>query len=48
MKQLIVLTAMIALGIAIFSMIAGSDDESLLGTMKSVWNQELQERTRLP
>ncbi len=48
MKQLIVMMAMIVLGIAIFTMIAGSDEQSLFGTMKNVWDQELQERTHLP
>lgn len=48
MKQLIVLMAMIVLGIAIFNLIAGNGEGSLLSSVKSVWSQELRERTRLP
>ncbi len=42
MKQIIIMAAMIALGIAIFRLIAGGDDGSILGVMKGVWEQEIE------
>lgn len=48
MKQIIVMTAMIVLGIAIFSLIAGEDDSSIINVVKGVWEQEIQMRTNAP
>ena len=43
MKQLIVTAALIMLGLAIFGMIAGSDD-SLYSTVRSVWEKQAEHR----
>lgn len=48
MKQLIVMMAMIVLGIAIFNLIAGGDDSSIVSVIKGVWEQEIQMRTSSP
>jgi hypothetical protein len=48
MKQFIVLIAMLALGLAIYGMIAGPDEDSVLSTMKGVWADEIELRTREP
>jgi hypothetical protein len=48
MKQFIILFAMIMLGIAIYGMIAGSDDTSMLSSVKSLWSQEIDLRTKTP
>jgi hypothetical protein len=48
MKQIIVMIAMIALGIALFRVIAGADDGSILSVMKGVWEQEIEMRTGSP
>ncbi|MGI6732836.1 MAG: hypothetical protein ACOX4J_01490 [Anaerovoracaceae bacterium] len=48
MKQIIILSAMIALGIVLFRLISGTDDGSILGVMKGVWEQEIEMRTGLP
>lgn len=48
MKQVIVMLAMILLGIAIFQIVAGEDEDSVLSTMKGVWQQEIQVRTTHP
>ena len=45
MKDLIVLIAMIVLGVAIFNLIAGPDDNSIKSTLNDVWQQELQLKT---
>jgi hypothetical protein len=47
-KQLIVMLAMVMLGIAIFNLIAGEDDSSIISVMKGVWAQEIQMRTSSP
>jgi hypothetical protein len=48
MKQFIVLIAMLALGFAIYGMIAGSGEDSMLSTVKNVWAGEIELRTREP
>jgi hypothetical protein len=48
MKQFIVLFAMILLGIAIYGMIAGPDDASMLSSVKDIWSHEIDLRTRTP
>lgn len=48
MKQLIVMFAMIVLGVTIFNLIAGGDDNSILSVMKGVWEQEILIRTSSP
>ncbi|HPO04273.1 MAG TPA: hypothetical protein PLV37_01995 [Bacillota bacterium] len=48
MKQIIVMVAMIALGIAIFKLVAGGDDGSIIGMMKGIWEQEIEMRTGSP
>ena len=47
-KQIIIMTAMITLGIAIFRLIAGGDDGSIMSVMKGVWEQEIVLRTGSP
>ncbi|HPX71005.1 MAG TPA: hypothetical protein PL035_02485 [Bacillota bacterium] len=44
MKQLIVLTAMILLGIFIFQLIAGRQDGSVFNEVKNVWEMEIEAR----
>lgn len=48
MKQFIVLLAMILLGVALYGLIAGSQEGSLLSTLRSVWSNELVLRTTFP
>ena len=48
MKQLIVMMVMIVLGVAIFNLIAGDDDHSILNVMKGVWKEEIEIRTSYP
>lgn len=48
MKQLIVMAALIVLGIALFNLIAGEDESSIMSIMKDVWEQEIQMRTNSP
>ncbi|MDR2356212.1 MAG: hypothetical protein LBE16_08470 [Clostridiales Family XIII bacterium] len=48
MKQFIVLIAMLALGLAIYSMIAGPGEHSMLSTVKGIWADEIELRTREP
>ncbi|WP_156900433.1 hypothetical protein [Anaerovorax odorimutans] len=48
MKQFIVLCSTILLGIAIFKLIMGESDDSIINTVKEVWQSELVIKTRLP
>jgi hypothetical protein len=48
MKQFIVLVAMLALGLSIYSMVAGPDDDSMLSSVKGIWAGEIELRTREP
>ncbi len=48
MKQIIVMTATILLGVAIFHMIMGPQDDSVYSGVKSVWHQEIDIRTKSP
>jgi hypothetical protein len=48
MKQFIVLIAMLALGLAIYGMIAGPSEHSMLATVKGIWAEEIDLRTREP
>ena len=44
MKQLIVMVAAIMLGLQLFIMIAGDQDNSVFSTMREVWIQEIDAR----
>lgn len=44
MKQLIVMVAAIMLGIQLFIMIAGNQDDSVFSTMREVWVREIDAR----
>jgi hypothetical protein len=48
MKQFIVLIAMLALGLAIYGMIAGPGEHSMLSAVKGMWVEEIDLRTREP
>jgi hypothetical protein len=48
MKQFIVLIAMLGLGLAIYGMIASPEEYSLLSSVKGVWANEIELRTREP
>ncbi|WP_324823742.1 hypothetical protein [Sinanaerobacter sp. ZZT-01] len=48
MKQIIVMVATILLGIAIFYMIMGPQDNSVYSTVQGVWKQEIDVRTKSP
>ena len=48
MKQLIIMMAMVMLGVALFALIAGRDEGSILNVMKGIWEQEIQIRTDSP
>lgn len=48
MKQFIVLCSTIILGIAIFNMIAGPGDDTVMSTVSEVWQQGIEVRTDTP
>lgn len=48
MKQFIVLCSTIILGIAIYNMIMGPDDNSVISTVTEVWEQGIRVRTDTP
>jgi hypothetical protein len=48
MKQFIVLIAMMALGLAMYGMIAGPGEDSMLSSVKGIWADEIDLRTREP
>ena len=48
MKQFIILAAMIGLGTAIFHLIAGPSDSSILHLLGTVWGNEIEARSTLP
>lgn len=48
MKQFIVLTAMIGLGVFICNLIAGPDDGSVMSILKEIWGSEIVIRTAAP
>lgn len=48
MKQLIVMVASVMLGIFLFSLICGGQQSSILSTIKTVWNYEIEARTQEP
>ncbi len=48
MKQIIIMGAMIALGMTIFCLIIGSEDGTILNTLKGVWEGEIIIRTSSP
>ena len=48
MKQFIVLCSTLLLGVAIFNMIMGEDEQSVFNTMKGLWANEIQLRTEYP
>lgn len=48
MKQIIVMAAMIMLGIAIYQLIAGSGNGSIMESVAGLWQQEIQLRSSNP
>jgi len=44
MKQFIIMSAMIMLGVFIFNLIAGSGDDSLLSVLEKLFRQEIAAR----
>lgn len=48
MKQFIVLCSTVLLGIAIFYLIMGDSNDSVINTVKDVWQSELQMKTKTP
>ena len=48
MKQFIVLCSTIILGVAIYNMIAGPGDTSVISVVSEVWQQGIQVRTNTP
>ncbi len=48
MKQFIVLCGTIMLGIAIYNMIMGPGDSSVISTVTGVWEQGIRVRTDTP
>jgi hypothetical protein len=48
MKQFIILFAMIMLGIVIYGLIAGPGEDSMLSSVKDIWSQEIDLRTKAP
>lgn len=48
MKQFIVLCSTILLGMAIYNMITGPGEDSLINTVSEVWRQGIQVRTDTP
>jgi len=48
MKQFIVLCSTIVLGIAIYNMIMGSDEGSIISTVADIWEQGIRIRTDSP
>ena len=45
MKQLIVMTSMVMLGVILFTLIAGPQDGSVYSAVRDVWVQEAASRT---
>jgi len=45
MKQFIVLAAMIILGLAMYNMISGTDEDSILSSVKKQWAREIELRS---
>ena len=45
MKQMIILAATIMLGVFLFNLIAGPDEESIYSEVKNVWQHEIGART---
>ena len=48
MKQMIIMLAMLLLGIAIYNLIAGEGQGSLLHTMGGIWQEEIRIRSSYP
>ncbi|MBQ1524900.1 MAG: hypothetical protein IIZ55_07210 [Firmicutes bacterium] len=45
MKQLIIMTASVLLGIFLFGLIAGSGEDSVYSSVKRLWNREISVHT---
>ena len=45
MKQMIILTATIMLGVFLFGLIAGPDEGSIYSEVRNVWQREISART---
>jgi len=48
MKQLVVMSAMIALGLFIFGLIAGKGDNSILASLETAWEKNIEMRSFYP
>ena len=48
MKQLLIMVAMVALGIAIYNLITGPSDDSIKSVVEDVWKQQVVIRTDQP
>jgi len=48
MKQLIVLCSTIVLGVFIYGLIMGNGDSSVINTMSSVWESNVEARKLIP
>ena len=48
MKQMIIMTAMVALGIFIYQLIAGKGDGGIAGALADLWRHEIEIRTYTP
>jgi hypothetical protein len=48
MKQLIIMVAMVSLGLAIYGLILGDDEGSIMTVTKGIWQDEIDMRTGYP
>ena len=48
MKQIIIMTAMVVLGIFIYQLIAGESEGSVAGALSGLWRHEIEIRTYSP
>ena len=48
MKQIIILFAMISLGIFIYGLLMGDGDNTVLHSVKNVWQQQIQQQKMFP
>jgi hypothetical protein len=48
MKQIIILCATMLLGVVIFNLVAGSQQDSVMNTVKSVWEKEIDMQKKYP
>ncbi|WP_165445390.1 hypothetical protein [Bacilliculturomica massiliensis] len=48
MKQILVMLATVILGLFLFDLVCGDQPGSVMSTVKTVWDCEIQARTREP